>query len=351
METVIVHIDSSIFIGKNFNFSGRGFKALIERAKADQIRIILTSITIEEVRANISKEIDRAIQSIRKTRNEARILKNLPNSPSGAIFEELDHKEIEKEIFSQFQQFIDDSNAEIIQLSNVDADHVFRLYFEKRAPFGSTKKKSEFPDAFILAAISLVSDQESTPVYVVSKDKDFAAAAEEFNGIIYLDSLEKYLDIVASHYDTLAPFVTKLMEENEEVVKAAIEKEFLELGFYLGDQSGEVYDVKVNEISGLEEYLISVNNERAAFELTPVVEYTASISYDDLGTATYDSEDKVLIPWRKIDTEVDRHQILQVDIAIVFNLSDQNLFRIEKIEITSPKQDVEVIAEDDGWYK
>ncbi|WYD79331.1 MAG: PIN domain-containing protein [Candidatus Electrothrix gigas] len=343
METVFVHIDSSIFIGKNFNFSGSDFKALVEWAKEDKIKIILTSITVEEVQSNISKAIDKSIQAIRKARKEARILKNLPLS----IFTELDYSELEKEILGQFQKFINDSKADVLSLSDVDADHVFRLYFEKKAPFGLGKKKFEFPDAFILAAISLESEQESSPVYVISADKDFAAATENFKGVICIDSLEKYLSLVASHYEELAPLVTKLMEENQKNIKDAIKDQFLELGFYLGDQQGEVYDVKVNEIWGLEGYLISINNEIATFELTPTIEYTASISYDDLDTATYDSEDKVLIPWRKIDTEVQRSEILQVDMTIAFSPSDRSIFEIDEIEIMSPRQDVEVIAVDD----
>lgn len=352
METVFVYIDSSIFIGKNFNFSGSDFKALVEWAKEDKIRILLTSITVEEVRSNISKEIDRSIQAIRKARKDARIFKNLPEEPIGSIFTELDQNKLESKIYANFKKFISDSGANVLSLSDVDADHVFSLYFGEKAPFGAGKKKSEFPDAFILAAVNLASEQESNPVYVVSKDKDFAAASENFQCVIYIESLEKYLDLVASHYEELAPLVAQLMVENQEVVKEAIKNQFLELGFYLGDQEGEVYNVEVNEIWGLEEYLISVNDEIATFELTPTVDFTASISYDDLDTASYDSEDKVLIPWRKIDTEVERSQILQVDITIAFSPLDRSIFEIEEIVIASPKQDVEVIAVDDVWpYK
>ncbi len=345
----MVHIDSSIFIGKNFYFSGTDFKTLVKWAKEGKIRIILTSLTVEEVRSNISKSIDESIGAIRKARNGARILRNLSDVPIGAIFNELDRNELEEKILCQFQRFIIDSKAEVLSLSGVDADYIFRLYFEKKAPFGPGKKKSEFPDAFILAAISLESEDELSPVYVVSNDKDFSTAAESFNGIIHLDSLGKYLELVNCHYENLAPLVMEIMVENKQVVKDAIKKQFLELGFYLGDQQGEVYDVNINEIWGLEGHLVCVSNEHASFELIPTVEYTASILYDDLDTAIYDSEEKIFIPLRKIETEVERSEVLQVDLTITFSSSDRSIFDFDKIEILSPKQDVEVIVIDDGW--
>jgi hypothetical protein len=49
--------------------------------------------------------------------------------------------------------FFQDSEAEEIELPKSALKQVLDLYFARRPPFGEGKKKSEFPDAFVLEAL------------------------------------------------------------------------------------------------------------------------------------------------------------------------------------------------------
>ena len=351
MEAIKVYIDTSIFISKNYNFDGNEFQALARWAKEDKVGIVLTEVTIQEVRSNISKDIDKAIQSIQKLRKEAKIFRNFEEIPSYGIFADIDQKQYEESLYNKFQSFLELCKVAVVNCSNADTDKIFRMYFAKKPPFGEGKKKSEFPDAFILSTLSSLAENESNNIYVVSQDKDFAEGVNEFDRLIYLSSLEEFLNKVVSRYERLAPLATNFLCANMNIAKQRIEQEFTNLGFYLSDQEGDVDDVHVSHISEFEIYLIDINNGYALFELTCTVSYTAHLSYDDLDTASYDSEEKVLIPWRKIDTVVDRKEIVESELIISFNNTEPCDFKIESVNITTPNNDVEISSLDDDWYK
>jgi hypothetical protein len=57
----------------------------------------------------------------------------------------------------------------------------------------------------------------------------------------------------------------------------------------------------------------------AQFELTTTIEFEADASYDNLDTASYDSEDKVLIPWETVERTVKYSEVVQADLTILFN--------------------------------
>jgi len=351
METDLVYIDSSIFIEKNFFFAGTSLGALAKWAKSKKIQIILTDITINEARSNIKKNVEKAVQSIRKFRNQAMILRNLKQDSITSIFSDLDNQGYEKEINSQFDDFISECLVEIISINEVDIDNIFNLYFDKKPPFGSGKKRNEFPDAFIMAGLNDWAEQEGKPIYIVSKDKDMEEGVSSFKHLHYVDSLESYLDIVALHYEVLGPLSTRLLKENINKIKELIEERFSYFGFYLEDQDGDVLDVEVIDVEDPEEYLISVESGYAKFELTTEVHYEAEIEYDDLETATYDSEDKVLIPWRKIEKTVNHSEIIQADIQFSFSESEPHDFDVSDLQIRIPT-DVGVKSEENGWpYK
>ncbi|WP_041267043.1 PIN domain-containing protein [Geotalea daltonii] len=52
-EMINVFIDTSIFIKMNFFYGHPTFAALIESVKQGRTRILLTEVTVEEVKANI----------------------------------------------------------------------------------------------------------------------------------------------------------------------------------------------------------------------------------------------------------------------------------------------------------
>jgi predicted nucleic acid-binding protein len=350
MEASNVFIDTSIFISKNYHFEGNDFQSLIRLSKEDKINVFTTNITLQEIRSHLAEDTEKAIQEIQKTRNKAKILRNFIELPLGGIFEDIDPNLYKDKLREKFETFIKNCGIKIVNNNAEDIDNVFKLYFEKKAPFGDAKKKSEFPDAFVLAALDRHIKKSGEKIYVVSEDNDFAKGSEEFENIIYIASLEEFLNIALSHYEHLAPLVTNFLNKNIKQVTQKIDKDFLDLGFYLSDQEGDVDDINITEVSDPETFLIDVNDGYAIFEISCTVSYSANVVYDDLETASYDSEDKVLIPWRKIDVTVDREEIVEAEVTVTFSHQDPHNLEIADVSIISPKSDVSVNANEHDWY-
>jgi predicted nucleic acid-binding protein len=350
MEASTVFIDTSIFISKNYHFEGSEFQSLIRLAKEDKINVVLTDITLQEIRSHIDEDTETAIQEIQKTRKKAKILRNFNEMPLGAIFEDIDLSQYKDTLRQKLESFIKNCGIKIINNNTADIDNVFKLYFQRKSPFGEGKKKCEFPDAFVLDALDRYAKNLDEKIYVISEDKDFAQGAAHFDNIIYSASLKEFLNIATIHYELLAPQVIDFLKREIKQVTQKIEKDFLYLGFYLSDQEGDVDDVNVTEVSDPETFLIDVNDGYAIFEITCNISYSANVIYDDLETASYDSEDKVLIPWRKIDAIVEREERVEAEVTITFSHQEPHNFEVEDVSILSPKNDVSVYANEDDWY-
>jgi len=310
----------------------------------------LTDITLQEIRSHIDEDTETAIQEIQKTRKKAKILRNFNEMPLSSIFEDIDLSQYKDTLRQKLESFIENCGIKIINNNTADIDNVFKLYFQRKAPFGVGKKKSEFPDAFVLDALDRYGKKAGEKIYVISEDKDFAQGAAQFDNIIYSASLKEFLNIAIIHYELLAPQVIDFLKREIKQVTQKIEKDFLYLGFYLSDQDGDVDDVNVIEVSDPEIFLIDVNDGYAIFEITCNISYSANVIYDDLETASYDSEDKVLIPWRKIDATVEREERVEAEVTITFIHQEPHNFEVENVSILSPKNDVSVYANEDDWY-
>jgi len=357
LETINVFIDTSIFIKMNFYYGHPTFVALKESVTQGRSRVLLTDVTIEEVKANVKEEISTASQAIKKARNPAKILKNVAARYS-SIFQDPNIEAITADIFKQFEDFTAEVAAVIVPVEKAITNEVFNLYFNSALPFGEGKKKSEFPDAFVLSALNEWAKEEDQKLYVVSSDKDMKGIENNFHNLISTESLEQYLNEVTFYFEKLAPLAQELLRKNESQIIERIEEDFALLGFILDDQDGEVYDVTVNKVGELSVSLISLTPPdkdkigKAHIEITTAVDYSADVEYDNLETASYDSEDKVLIPWEKVAKTVEDTEIVQVDLVFTFEIEEPHDFEVDELRIQTPS-DVYVSADDDdGWpYK
>jgi hypothetical protein len=358
LEAIDVFLDTSVFVALNYSYGNPLFEALRERVNQGKARLVIPSTTIEEVKAHIRKDITSAAQALKKARNDARILRNSQSIDVSLLFEKFDSATVEKELIDQFEVFLHDLKAEVVQIEQADIKHIFNLYFNSESPFRPGKKKFEFPDAFALSALNEWATDCKVKLHVASGDKDMQGIEESFPNLVAVKSLEEFLNSVSLYFDELAPLAQELLQKNMPGIRESIGEEFGRLGFSLEEQYGDAYDVQVLEVMGPEKYLISLHAGdddvpgEAQFELTTLVRYSAEVSYDNLETAAYDSEDKILIPWEKVEKTVEATEIVRIHLSFSFFKKQPNEFEVQELRIQDPK-DVEVpTSEPDGWpYK
>jgi len=249
----------------------------------------------------------------------------------------------------QLAEFLNQIDAQILSTNEVSIEAVFDKYFSKHPPFGDGKKKAEFPDAFVIEALESWCKENGEKLYVVSSDKDMEKSCEKSYYLVHLDSIAKFIDIIEFHNKMLAPKVRELIEANIEKIKESIAESFCEEGFWIDDQDGDVNEVRVNELDIEDILLLDIKKDYAVAQVSVKTNYSADITYDDLDTAIYDSEDKILIPWQTISKTVEQDVEYTATVHVEYDLEDKESLGIHKVIINTENALGFSVSRDDEW--
>lgn len=217
-------------------------------------------------------------------------------------------------------------------------------------PFNKGKKKHEFPDAFVIESLIDWVKNDIDGIYVISCDSDFKNACEKQPKLFYLDKLEEFIDIVNKHESSYDKNALDVLNTIDSKIEDLIEDAFNNAGFILTDQNGDVVGTSVKSIVIADKYLVSYRNESAMFEYGVNIEFEAEVVYDDMDTAVYDSEEKMLFPWRTIHKNLEKMIETVIDVQITFNIPMTEITDYSIISFNNG-YDVQVSSEDDDYYK
>lgn len=348
-----VFIDTSVFVAENFNFKGTKFETLASMAQQDRILVKSTDITFAEIISNIRESVEEAEKTILKAKTKARVLKNLgAESPYRTIFSDFPQDDIIQQLVKQLEDYFRFSKTETISALDTSPSTVFEKYFGKKPPFGLGKKKSEFPDAFVLAALDGWCKQSGQKVFVISQDSDMASVCRDSETLLYLPSLENFLELVIAKDEELSQLAHERLQKNSERIKTLISDELEDTLVILMDQDGEGTITSVHDISLGAPSIIQINNHVATFEFQCSISFAAEVCFDDLDTASYDSEEGRLIPWREIERDVEREIETSVELAFAFSSDDADYFLLHHIMINDGEP-LKLWADEDAetYYK
>lgn len=219
-----VFIDTSIFCKEGFNFAGHKLAKMCELASYGQINLLLTDISLRETNNHFSGFIEEIERSHSTLKRKVASLACLPEFIGGSTVN-TDDKEIAQclqEAKNFFESFVNAIGADVISVSQVDSVKVFDLYFSSQPPFGTGKKKNEFPDAFSLLSLEEWCNQQNEKVYVVSSDKDMELYCANSNNLFYLSDLSHFLDLVNLEDNQISEIVKKWFAENQDVISSKI---------------------------------------------------------------------------------------------------------------------------------
>lgn len=345
IKTHNIFIDTSIFVEANFQFESPIFEKLVELVQEKKTAIYLTEITVDEIKANIRSEIQTADAALNSFKSKGKILRNVASFKH--FFDPLNHYEIEREILRQFEIFRHKAKIEVISSDKTSIMRVFADYFNRRPPFGVGKKKSEFPDAFALAALEERCSRVEESMYVISSDNGMLEASRVSAVLHPLSKIEKYLHIYNYCSDPQSSFLTELIDNNTDAIEKEIESQFTSLGFILVDGDGDIDDVEVNDIEITEQYIIDIEESRAVLHLQTTIHYSVDLSYWNYDTAIYDSSEGDVFPIDKITDKPEFSEDVPIELTIQFKKDDPSYFVIESLTLRCG--DIEVYVADNSY--
>ena len=299
LESRLVFVDTSAYESKNYQFSEHALGKLCDLLESERLHLLITQITINEIKAHLLEKSEESARAIKKIQKEAMFLRNTPELACHGIFEKVKPEDIYKIALEKFEAFLDKSSAEIVDIKGVDASIVFDKYFKSEPPFGGANKKYEFPDAFVLEAVSKVSRDRGHTLYVISDDGDMDKYADTLDNLIHLKRVDDFLDLVARKEEELkepVKFADSIFDQLESNLIESAKEIIGESEFYsdaANDFDDEIYLIDIKSICINKKNIISVSSEQVEYEVDFEVTLKAHYSIADYDRSPWDPEDKV----------------------------------------------------------
>jgi hypothetical protein len=210
--------------------------------------------------------------------------------------------------------------AETVSIDGVKPSVIFDAYARKTGLFSDEAKKDQFPDAFIFEALRSVAPRADA-LTIVSDDKDFVAAIKECEHITRLNSIAGLFAALGLTIEE-APNVQDFVENNLDEIIATAQDELDQWGLQADDvDDAEIDNSTVEKVRFIEFRTFRTAGASKDILVIGRIEMDVKVSFHhpDWDSATYDSEDKVLIPHdtvegeKNIDVEADFNRTLKVD--------------------------------------
>ena len=159
-------------MASRLNFAGPALLRLTALAAQGTVRVFTTPVIRREVEAQIEELAEAGQGAASAFRAKATRLSGVPLPPEvRAWFDTAyDPAHVARHLTEAFHTFLRAARVVDVPLNHTDTAAVFGAYFDRRPPFGDGKKKSEFPDAFIVAALDGWCREHREQMYVVSAD-------------------------------------------------------------------------------------------------------------------------------------------------------------------------------------
>lgn len=301
LESRLVFVDTSAYESKNYQFGEHALAKLCDFLESERLHLLITQITINEIKAHLLFKSEESSRAIKKIQKEAMFLRNTPELACHGIFEKVKPEDIYKIALKNFEEFLDKSSAEIIDINNVSPSIVFEKYFKEEPPFGGANKKSEFPDAFALEAVRNASKDRGHLLYVVSDDGDMEKYTKTLDNMIHLKKVDDLLDLVVRNEEELkepVKFADSIFEQLEILLNKSATEALNSSEFYsdaANGQDDEIYQVDIESISINHKNIISISDEDVEYEIDFEVVLKAHYSIADYDRSAWDPEDKVYI--------------------------------------------------------
>lgn len=348
-----IFIDTSIFESENF-FQGRNLRTLCELTKSKIVELKITDIIYEElkqrIRANVTKAQTSTKKSLQVINGEGKILKNIPQLKDLYSLLNINLSEIENELLTQLNIFLEYYHFEIINSKISNVNEVFHDYFQTKPPFKEGSKKNEFPDAFSINTIKKWAEINNEKIIFLTNDSDFLELS--IKNIDNTHSISSLLDFITRHTNEIhTDFIEKQNWDYnfDYEIRDALENNFdLQLRQAVEEEIFIYSDYYEPEIDDLENYEATIEskdinsidlNKNVIFEVRGTITFNTNLSYYEISNAIYDKEDDEWYGKESKDIKETFSATIVCLAKFNYNLSDDffefaeiTYFEVEKIE-------------------
>ena len=249
--------------------------------------------------------IDEEVGQIEKAAEKARTLIRFHAAGSNGQLFGVDAVGAHRNAEAYIDDFFGSPGVEIISSAGVRPDRVFDRYFSKQPPFGTGKKKSEFPDAFAAEALLDFARAKQVDLTVVSSDGDWEAVCEICHEFSHASSLSEVVERVLQKEDHAGIVqAAAVVTASHDALARSLAEEIPNLGVYLSNVEGHVHSLSTSQVTVLRATIVGVEGDKVSLEVSFKCDVQFEVQYEDPSSWVYDSEDKTVMYLRSIEDTV-----------------------------------------------
>lgn len=328
-------VDTSAFTEANSDFIGlrsRLLPAFFENIETKGILLITHPILDNEIYKHIEdssifRDYQELVKKIKQCNN---LLENIGCSDE-KLFQKIEKFDVREYTFETYK-----SNFKgAVRLPYVKSEMIFEKYFNSIPPFSTGKKKSEFPDAFVIeAAKQYLSEHTNEILLVVSKDSDWEKSFENERNVVICDSISsanKMLNSIDCILDNaiLEKLYTKMYEEMENSIHSLAESESYIIGDY---ESLDDIEIDIVEINTIYNYIpLKITRSSILMKVTVSLSVDGSEIILDENNSCWDKEDGVYL-FKSFKNLVFTNGLAEIDCEVLLAYDFDNPLQTVQLE-------------------
>lgn len=216
-EITAISVDTSIFDEKRLNLNSAVMQATA-RLKPLSFDYLLSSIVAKEVENHLENAAQDSLRNAKKAVGKVLFAFDIEIPTRDEILEQITGGKSPRDIAEErWAKYLAESGCEVIDdHSLVETSTLFDAYFAGEPPFGTGRKKDEFPDALALNALERAAVDRGSGILVVSKDGDWRDYCEKSENLYIVQEIERALALIRNAPPVLKMAVhTWLVEEGD----------------------------------------------------------------------------------------------------------------------------------------
>jgi hypothetical protein len=320
-----VFIDTEFFLKAELDFSSDSIRSFEELCQKSELTHITSTVVVQEVRKKILEYVKEGLRGIENFKKRSGFLRN-DEKIVDRVFPDVSEEELKAKGYADFDNFLDATNAHIIDMSDVDGNEILDMFFKQKRPFGAAKKQNEFRDAFSLLSIrSILKPGEK--IYVISADPDHKAFCNVNGQFVSIDTLSALLDVYYKHIDKRSEFVDAFLDRKKQEIIQDIKVQLENAdGFNSSTwEDAELDRFQVVEIGDFEPEIIHLDDVSCRIVFNVEVKFLVEVMGPDTANGHYDREDGVLYTFESVEREEEEEHSFSIELDLTFE-SDEGEF-------------------------
>ncbi len=314
-----VFLDANVVIRAGRPPGGPLISRVADLVDAGYVKVVTTDLTKMEIAKKHAGNDFEVVGDLTKRR-----VRDLAADILGVKLPGISPLDLHRKLLEKYQMSVEKMfrslRAETLSIDTVKPSVVFDAYARKAGLFCDDAKKDQFPDAFIFEVLKAVATGRE-PLIIVSDDKDFAAAIKDAEHVSRLKSIADLFAEFGLMIEA-APDVDDFVDHNLDEIVTIVDNELNQWGLQVSDvDDAEIDESTVENVQFVDFRTFRTVDKGKDILVVGRIEMDVNVSYHhpDWDTATYDSEDKVLLPHhtvegeKNIDVEADFNMTLKVD--------------------------------------